>query len=256
MTISLKKIWNTFLALLFFAVLPVFDGTAAAVTGIPFQEGEKLTYRVKWGSIPAGRVVMEVLPSTGSGEDEDIYHFTMHSRTSPGLDAVYSIRDMQHSCTDLAMGRTLQYEKRSSGTRKRNIRVDFDWENMKATYKDLVEKEKTVSIPPGTLDPLGLIYALRLKELQTGDALEIPVTTEKGISLVRGQVVAREKIRIDDKVYDTFVIVPEKKSMTGIMDKQPQMKIWVSADKSRIPLKLQSRHTFGNLNFELVSAVD
>jgi hypothetical protein len=250
----LKQGRNIFLTLLFSILLLTCGSAGAAITGIPFQEGEKLTYRAKWGLMPAGRVTLEVL-SSEAGKGEDVYHFAMHSRTSAGVDTLYSIRDMQHSCTDLARGRSLQYEKRSSGTRQRNIRVDFDWENMKATYKEPAVAEKTVAILPGTLDPLALIYALRLIELKTGDTIEIPVTTGKGFSLVRGNVIAREKILIDGKAYDTFVIVPEKKSMTGLLEKQPQMKIWLSAGKSRIPLKLQIRHTFGSIHFELISAV-
>ncbi len=198
---------------------------------------------------------MEVLPSGSRAKSGSAtYHFMMESRTSSSIDALYRLRDVQHSFADLQQPRTLQYEKRSTGKKAQDLRVEFDWTNLKATCRNSGEPEKTLEILPGTLDPLALIYALRLKELKPGATLEVPVTTGKGFSLVRGKVMEGGKIMVDGRSVDSVVVVPESASMKGLMKKQPPMKIWFSADSARIPLKLQTSHFFGNLDFELLSA--
>jgi hypothetical protein len=230
-----------------------FYGTAAAYDvepGLPFPAGEKLTYRARWGFIPAGQVVMEVHPSKNES-GQTIHHFTMYSRTSSQVDFLYPIRDVQHSTTDAGLTRTLSYAKQSAGRKVRNIKIDFNWDSMTATYVNSGTAEKIVPILPGTLDPLALIYALRLKEIRPGSVLEIPVTNGKGFNLVRGVVTGRETIVVKGKTYDTFAVIPESNSLSGLMEKKPKIKIWLSADKNHTPVKLRTQHTFGSLSFEL-----
>jgi len=247
-------------AILFFICLLAFlsggsEAGAAFNANFPFQAGERLVYRAKWGFIPAGLVEMAVI-SSRSERGEDLLHFTMSARTNSRIDSIYPIRDMQNSYTDPDLTRTLYYEKRSSGRTVRDSKIIFDWKGLTATYTTTGSAEKTIAILPGTLDPLALIYAVRLKELKAGAVLEIPVTNGKGFNTVRAEVIGRETITINGKSYDTFVVVAETDSLKGLMEKRPGLKIWYSAGKERIPIKLQSRHAFGNLSFELLSMMD
>ena len=231
------------------------DAGAVLNANFPFQEGEKLVYQAKWGFIPAGLVEMSVV-SSRSEKGEDLLHFSMSARTSSQIDYIYPIRDLQNSYTDTDLTRTLYYEKRTSGRKIRDSRIVFDWNALKATCTTTGDSEKTIAILPGTLDPLALIYAVRLKELKAGAVLGIPVTNGKGFNTVRAEVVGQETIVVNGKSYDTFVVVAATDSLKGLMEKRPGLKVWYSAGKERIPIKLQSQHAFGNLSFELVSAMN
>jgi hypothetical protein len=61
---------------------------------IPFQLGEKLTYRGTWGIIPAGELTLEVLPKETINGIES-YHFVMITKTSALVDLIYKIRERQ-----------------------------------------------------------------------------------------------------------------------------------------------------------------
>ncbi len=247
-----KTICVLLVGLIFFVGGP--EAGAALTSKLPFQPGERLVYRAKWGFFSAGRVVMAVLPSR-SEKGEERLHFTLSARTTPRIDCIYPIRDMQNSYTDMDLSRSFLYEKRSSGHRLRESRIDFDWKSMTATYLNSGDAEKTLPILPGTLDPLALIYAIRLKELRTGAVLEIPVTNGKGFNTLRADVTGRETITVDGKTYDTFVVETETESLKGLLEKRPQMKIWLTADREHVPVRLQTRHSFGRLSFELVAPV-
>jgi hypothetical protein len=228
-------------------------GSAWAAAGQPFREGEKLVYRAKWGFISAGEVVMEVLPAK-TLRGEKTYHFAMSTRTSSKIDIFYPVREMQDSYTDTKLTRSILYEKRSTAKYPRDVKVDFDWERMTATYTNFGRMEKPVAISPGTLDPLALIYSIRLKDFTVGDVLEVPVTDGKDFAVVRAAVTALETITIGGRSYEAFVVIPETASMKGLLDTLPNLKIWYSTDKARIPIKIQSRFPVGNFAFELVGA--
>ncbi|MFB3924763.1 MAG: DUF3108 domain-containing protein [Syntrophales bacterium] len=249
----LRKIPAAVVWILFLSVIILASGDAgASIKDLPFKEGERLVYRAKWEFLSAGRVVMEVLPFK-TPEGENIYHFKMDTRTNSGMDTFYRVREMQDSYTDKGLTRTLLYVKRSTGKHPRDIRVDFDWEHMQATYANFGKTEKSISILPGTLDPLALIYSIRMKELRTGAVLELPVTDGKECAVIRATVTARETITIDGRSYETFVIVPETNTLKGLLDKLPKLKIWCSVEEGHIPVKIQSRFAIGSFAFELVS---
>ena len=77
---------------------------------IPFYPGEKLTFQVKWGFIPAGEAVLEVLPiETINGIES--YHFSMTAKTYPFIDIFYKIRDKIDSYTNKEMTHSILYKK-------------------------------------------------------------------------------------------------------------------------------------------------
>ena len=85
---------------------------------IPFQPGEKLTYKGKWGAIPAGELTLEVLPKETVNSIE-AYHFAMITKTNEVVDLIYKIRERQDSYIDTGMTHSVFYKKRM----KVNIRV-------------------------------------------------------------------------------------------------------------------------------------
>ena len=107
----------------------------------------------------------------------------------------------------------------------------------------------------GTLDPLALIYSIRLKDFTVGDVLEVPVTDGKDFAVVRAAVTTLETITIGGRSYEAFVVIPETASMKGLLDTLPNLKIWYSTDKARNSSRnIQSRFPVGNFAFELVGA--
>jgi Protein of unknown function (DUF3108) len=232
-------------------------GHEAAASGVSFRPGEKFTYRASWGMIPAGEAVIEALPfKVYNGIPT--YHFMMETKTNAALDLVYKIRERQDSYPDIQMSRTLYYTKKNSGEHPRDVVVTFDWEKMEAAYSSFGQAEKPVSIRAGTFDPFSLFFVIRLRTLKEVGVLEIPVTDAKKLIATKASVARREKLVIDGKSYDTYLIIPEMERLDKVFrkEREPDMKIWYTADERKIPVKIQTKVAVGSFVFELISASD
>jgi hypothetical protein len=223
---------------------------------IPFQPGEKLTYQGMWGSIPAGELTLEVLPKT-SINGANASHLVMITKTSPGVDLIYKVRERQDSYVDFGITRSLFYKKNTISKHPRDVSVNFDWKNMQATYSNFGKKTKPVSILPGTFDPLALFYVLRLQNLQKGSIIYIPLTDGKKNIEFRAIVGKSSQMKIGGKTYNTIAIEPDMK-MSDYLKKaakkneNAQLKIWVTDDDKKIPIKIRSKVGIISFDFELV----
>jgi hypothetical protein len=174
---------------------------------IPFSPGEKLFFEVRWAFIPAAEGVLEILPME-TVDGRKCYHFTMTSRTYEFVDVFYKVRDRIEGFADEGMTRSVLYKKTQDGKRKRRISVNFDWEKLEARYSNLDERGEPVSILPGSFDPLSMFYAFRLIQLRDGGELRAPVTDGRKCIVGKAKVIKREKIKVKDTVYDTFLVEP------------------------------------------------
>lgn len=228
---------------------------AAEAGGIPFSPGERLTFQVRWAFIPAGEGTVEIHPmETLNGTRS--YHFSFSARTYEYVDVFYKVRDRIDAYVDEPVTRSLLFKKHQDGRRKRRITVSFDWETNQATYADAGEIRKPISILPGSFDPLSVFYAFRLFSLREGVELQLPVTDGKKCLMGRAKVIKRETIAVRDKLYDTFLVEPDLEHLGGVFEKtkDAKLKIWVTADGTSVPVRIESELIVGSFVAELVSA--
>jgi hypothetical protein len=221
----------------------------------PFSPGEKLTFQLRWGVIPAGEATLEVLP-TRVVDAKRAYHFVLTARTNSFLDVFYKVRQRIDAYPDLGLNRSLLYkEVHTVGHRKRDARIVFDWENMEARYINFGEVKKQVALDPGTLDPLSVFYYSRMFDPSRHRVLERPVTDGERCVIGRAAFVDRERLQVQGKTYDTFLIEPELKEVGGVFEKSKDAKIqiWVTSDHRRIPVRLRSKVAIGSFTGDLVS---
>ena len=162
-----------FIAILLLSYLP------GQASDKPFQPGEKLTFLLRWGIIPAGEAVLTVAPP-GEINGQPALHFIMTAESNSFLDLFYKVRDRIESYTDIGMTHSLLYKnKQREGRTKRNIVVDFDWVNNQVQYMNGKKKNPPVDLLPGTFDPLSVFYFLRGLDLENITTVERPVSDGK-----------------------------------------------------------------------------
>jgi hypothetical protein len=238
------------------SILGSFGNTKAFEKNFPFNTGETLTFQLKWGVIPVGEAVLKVLPvETINGIQS--YHFVMTAKTYPVMDVLYKVRDRIDAYADLKMNRSILFKKRQEeGKTKRNVVVDFDWKNQEAQYSNFEKKKTPIPILPGSFDPLSILYYTRLLDLKEGSELRCPVTDGKKSMIGKAKVLKRETIKLKSGLYDTYLLEPELKHIRGVFEKSKNatMKLWITADKRRIPVKIKSKVIVGSFVGELISA--
>lgn len=222
---------------------------------LPFYPGEKLTYQLSWGFIPAGEAVLEVLPvETYNGIEA--FHFVLTTRTNAVVDVFYKVRDRIDSYTDLGLNRTIYYKKsQQEGNNRKEIVVEFDWEKGQAQFANFGEKKDPIEIMPGSLDPLSVFYFARQADLKVNSDISRPVTDGEVNLLGQGRIVTRENVKVGNATYDTFLLEPDLKDIGGVFekDRKARIRIWLTADERRQLVRLKSKVVVGSFVAELVS---
>ena len=225
-------------------------------TDFPFSPGEKLTFKLKWYFIPAGEAMLEVLPIENIGGIK-AYHFVLIVKTNQLFDTIYKIRDRIDSYTDIGMTRSILYKKRRAGlSHTRDVVVNFNWNINEAQYSNFGRKRKPVSLMPGSFDPLSIFYYSRIRNIKEKYFFQRPVTDGKKCVIGSGKVIKREIIELKSKQYDTYLLEPELKDLSGVFrkSKNATIKIWLTADKRKMPVRIKSKVIVGSFVAELVAA--
>jgi hypothetical protein len=250
--LQLILIWIVIVSMISFAFA---DSITAAEQATPFHPGEELVFEVKWKFIPAGEAVLKVLQVKKINGVEH-YHFLMTAKTYNYIDPLYKVRDRIDAYTDVQMTYSRLYKQKNRGRRKKDIVLNFDLERQQVQYTKNGKKRKPISILPGSFDPLSVFYAFRFFDLKENMVLEVPVTDGKKCVIGKGTVIKRETIRLKNGTYDTYLVEPDLKHIGGVFrkSKNAKLRIWVTADERRIPVKIESEVIVGSFVAELVSA--
>jgi hypothetical protein len=231
------------------------DALAVAKRKLPFMPGERLHFVLRWSAIPVGRATLEVMENVKIGE-ENAFHFVFTARTNKFADLFFKVRDRVDAYTDEKITRSLVYlQKQREGSRKRDIRVLLDHANSVAHYFRPGKNTRTIPIRPGTFDPLSLFYAFRLQEIRENMTLSAPVTDGKKCVTGIAKIIRVETIRVQSREYKAFLVEPDMKDVGGVFEKTKDAKfrVWITADRHRIPVKIESEVIVGRFTAELVA---
>ena len=217
--------------------------------------GEKLTYNLRWGNIPAGELQLEIRPII-TIEGTEVFHFVMTAKSNSAVDLFVKIRDRIDAYADTRMTHSIFYHKGQHGDRKRKETIKFDWTQGKAHYTDSGQEYTPIELQPGSLDPLSAFYFTRMMISENNPRVECPVTDGKRTFMGNASVIRRETITLNNgKTYDTFCLKPDLGLLGGVFkkSKNPRLLLWVTADERRIPVQIMSEVKVGNFIGELVS---
>ena len=230
----------------------------AEVARPAFEVGEKLTYSLGWQFIVAGYATLEVLPTEEVG-GQMLRSFEMEAKTRKVVDHLYKVRDNLSAVTDEKVTRSMGFAKiQREGSTKRDVTVDFDWENLKAHYYEALGGDSRITpIQEKTFDPLSAFYFVRNQHLEVGTVLKGPITDGKRCKIARVDVVKRETIKVNGRKYDTFKLKPDFQDVGGVFEKSKdaKMEIWCTADYRHIPVLLKSKVAVGNFKAELETEI-
>jgi hypothetical protein len=245
--------------LLLMILLPVagWGNPLSVEPNLPFQPGERLTYKLKWTIIPAGEAILEVHPMTRINGIR-AYHFVLTAKTTPFIDRIYKVRDRIEAFVDAGMTGSMLYKKKQrEGSVRKDVLVIFDADNNQARYYKSGKIHKELRISMGTFDPLSAFYYSRSLELKANSTIQKPVSDGKRFVIGKARVVRREEITLGNgDTYDTFLMEPDLSHVGGVFEKSKDAKLqlWVTADKRRVLVKIKSAVIIGSFTGELVAA--
>jgi hypothetical protein len=256
----MKKIITSIQLFIIVQILSISISPSFAESGFSNSEinaffpGEKLTYCIKWGYIPAGYSYLEVLPNeTWNGQP--VFHFQLKARTNSVVSKIYRVQDQIDSYVSIAGNRTVHYKKRvREGRTRRDITVLFNLNNQTAQYKNFDQFKSPISIPQYTFDPLAAFYYVRLFMPDKTKSIFASVTDGKKCVVGKVRYIKQETISVPYGTFDTWLIEPDIKDVGGVFEKSKNAKIqiWITNDQRRIPVLLRSKVIVGSFYAELM----
>jgi hypothetical protein len=213
-----------------------------------FRVGEKLKLRVTYLGLTAGYI--EVHVGRKSVSDRELYTLNMNARTAGAGAWFYTVRDRLVSYMDVkglfSWGYDF-YKNRPDKKKKTTVRYD----HAKGVFREDGKKEGT--IPTYTQDLLSAIYYIRTQELEVGQTYSFPIhSSDKSYKLTL-QVKSIDRVATMDDWRDAYLLVPSferEADRDAALDQIKEIegvKLWISKDKHKIPLKLSVPATFGQL---------
>ena len=227
---------------------------ATSPTGPAFGPGERLTMRIHYGAIHGGRAHLAVEPGEGrsfrfvaTAKSEGFFAWLFRFRVD---DRTVAEWDPESSCS-----RGIEKHLRE-GRAERDQRVVIDPATGHARVEDAKVEGKAFELQPCVLDVLSAFFVVRVRGIAEGEPLRLPLFDNGKSYLLEVRFLGRERLDLPPplgKNVATVVVEPVLAEGTGLFVKEGRLRIWLTDDARRIPVRMRSRVAIGSVTAELES---
>ncbi|MFO7977016.1 MAG: DUF3108 domain-containing protein [Bacteroidales bacterium] len=235
-------------------VPPVAAQQMRTVENNAFERGEKMVYRVYYnsiltGNVTAGEATLEVLPDNKMIDGREVMHLVSLGKTKGMFNMFYKVVNRYETYLDEQAIAPLYFMRRIRENKyKKDQDVFFDHVDLTATTNT-----DTVPITPYVQDIISAFYYARTydySDAQPGDEFEVDFFLDDSVYVTRIVFDGREKIKTRLGSFNTLRFKPMV--LAGSVFSQPYpMTMWISDDKNKIPILLESGIIVGKVRLEL-----
>ena len=211
----------------------------------PFTVGETLKYDLKVNVIKAGHAKLQVIGEEVVDENQT-YHIKYTVKSNRYVDRLFYVRDQVDSWLDK---KGLFTHRLIKNIREGSYRYKLE---AKMNYIDstLTSEDEVFQIDSEIRDPFSLFYYLRSIPLKVGQKLSFK-TFDNGQFVDFHIIVHRkENVRVPAGRFRCLVIEPYRKGKT-LFKQKGDMRIWLTDDERRLPVKIETKATFGSMTMLL-----
>ncbi|GGI28173.1 DUF3108 domain-containing protein [Pedobacter mendelii] len=219
-----------------------------------FQEGEVLSYKLRYGFITAAEATIKVQNSDLKFDNRPTYKLTVDAQTSGTFDVFYKIRDHYDSYIDKTDLLPYFYQENiREASYKRQDKARFSQD-----AKKVVSNRGTFTTPTTqTFDLVSAYYfarSLDVSKLKIGDKFKLNYFLGDEISALEIEYTGKETVK--NKLGNIRCLKFSPSIKPGrIFKKDSRLYLWVTDDGNRVPVKAQVEILVGAVTMELTSAV-
>ena len=217
---------------------------------LPVYDGERLSYRVSWAVVPgAGEIKISARKEESAEGPRLVVTTTAATRKLARMLLPFDA-DSQ-SVFDLKTGRLLSLHDTTAQRSKRTEHgVTFDYATRQATYvgSKSAEQPQLIAIPTG--DPTDMIMGLlqtRSWDLKLGEKRDALVLFANDFYELTIYYTRNEEVRTPLGTFPTMVLEPrmEKTPPKGMYKRGSTVRVWISQDRRRLPVKFEVEFKIG-----------
>lgn len=249
--------------IVFFAILSSLSLTAQDYQlskQRPFQAGEEIELRATVGFIRAAEATLQVSDVLYNLGNKPTYKIDVFARTAGIFDVFSSVRDNWGTYFDTAQYVPHQfYRYISEGRFRKNEILYFDQKNNQVTVAKLdketrkLKERKEHVLSAEMQDMVSGYYYLRaidFDKIKEGEIITINTFFDDKERPFSIKFVGRETIKTKLGDIKALVLVPIMKK-DKLFDEDNTLKVWLSDDLNKIPLKFQAKIFVGYLEVDV-----
>lgn len=122
----------------------------------------------------------------------------------------------------------------------------------KTTGKDGNFTFRGGTVPVSVQDVLSSLYFVRTQSLEPGREIALDINTKQNWPLIV-RVIKRERIKVPAGRFNTVLLEPGLRDEGIFIQKGKRLRIWVTDDGRRIPVKMSVEVFFGHVSASLLS---
>lgn len=230
---------------------------------MPFNSGEYLEMNASIGFVKAAQASFSVSDIIYSINGQPTWKIDVNAKTSGIFDLFSPVRDnwgTYYDTTNLVPQRFYRYIK--EGRFRKNEILYFDHEKNSVTVNKLHDETKALesveehAIPNNAQDMVTGYYYLRsidFTKVKVGEIITVKTFFDAKEQPFRVKFTGREVIKTKFGKVKSVVLVPIIEKDT-LFEEDNTLKIWLSDDLNKLPLKFQAKIYVGYLSVELKKA--
>ncbi|MDF2159053.1 DUF3108 domain-containing protein [Algoriphagus sp. CAU 1675] len=228
-----------------------------------FTFGEELNFEVSYGWLNLADAKMQISRRAHQEDNRDHFKIDVFGKTKGAATIFGRVNDNWGTYLDVETKLPkISYRHIEEGRYRKHEKVFFDQKDHKAFMQLFDRENKTLqremefALPGQVQDIVSGFYYLRtldLGKLSPGDTVFIKGFFDKEIYNINLIFEGEEKLDTELGKVETYIFspqVPENKLFRG----EYPVKVWVTKDKNKIPVKIKANLFLGSLNFDIVSA--
>lgn len=257
---QMKTILFSLLLLLFFSASSFGQNTRG---NSAFTFGEELQFDVSYGWLSLAEAKLQINKRVITENSRPHYKIDAFGKTKGAATIFGRVNDNWGTHIDTStLLPSLSYRYIEEGKYRKNEKVFFDQKNKKATLQlydrdnRTLKETKEFNLPGQVQDLVSGFYFLRsmdLTNLKKGQAILITGFFDKEIYNLKLIFEGTELIETSLGLKDTYIFSPLMPANKLFRGDYP-VKVWVTKDQNKIPVKIKANLFIGSLNMEISSA--
>lgn len=232
---------------------PALTDQLPSTPNTAFKEGEVLTYRLHYGLLNAGNIVLEVKPEIMDIGNRKVYHIVGTGYTTGSADWFYKVRDRYETYMDKDALLPWMFVRRvDEGGYKFSQDYSFNHYQKKV---DIGNNEK-FDVPAGIQDMVSAFYSARnmdLSNAKEGDLYSITCFVDKEVWPLKIKFVGREVIETDIGKFRCLKFRPVVQK-GRVFKNEEDLNVWISDDKNHLPMRVKANIIIGSVKMDITSA--
>ncbi|MCE2708833.1 MAG: DUF3108 domain-containing protein [Bacteroidota bacterium] len=230
---------------------------------IPFTYGEELLFLVSYGWIDLADAKLKVHPRAIQENSKTFYKIDAFGTTKGAATLFGRVNDNwgTHMDTNTLLP-SLSYRYLEEGGYRKNEKVHFDQVNKKAIMElydrenKVIKEVKEYKLSSQVQDLVSGFYYLRtmdLSKLRKGQEVRITGFFDKKIYNLKLIFEGNETLQTSLGTKETYIFSPQLPKNSLFRGEYP-VKVWITKDANKIPVKIKADLFIGSLNIDITSA--